>query len=579
MLLQLPPYGLFAPGQRPAPQLGDWKTLILWSEVFPNAQITKADLIRQVERVGRYRGLRLIGAINSIVRSRGVLSLEVQLPLANEFTKNLPLVRKSILVEVLKGRVLLTEEPLAILAGYIIQHGVEYEPEPDLTMNGFTNALLMVNELYGIEQIEIQRAAEELSPDTDRLESFLPMELRAAAIDNEPIENLIARIHAFVKWAREQSPSIKPHFDIDAAFIAIFGYSYEDITTAGLIVRHYFCTISSIPQQTLDPITDIEFLVASLTVQEPVRSFAQLHSLPIAQLAKELSTRDRMTAAALLPLQKHPLVDLGHGRYACPSLTFLSSALGIGIFHRLAEYYREHRISFYGFFARFLEEYTARTVERAVAKRHVAVVREFRYGGKKQRKNSSDVILIEGRYAIFFDVCNKRLKAELSLNDADLQSMHSDIDAIILDQAKQLNGRIADFRAGNYTINGISAADIDDIIPVAITHQSIHGWAATRRYIDRRLREQGLLQIGPRLEFISLADLETLVQIFDGDMSFADLLTARAQHPSEVVRARSLKNYLMLNAGWNGKGDLDNVFFEDWFRTITVKLEEWGVVS
>jgi hypothetical protein len=580
MMPNLPPYGMFVPHRMPTPQLADWHTLVLWSEVFPHTQVTKTHLIGQVQRIGKYRGLRLVAAVNSIALHNGATAPGVQLELGNEFTKKLQLVRRPILAEVAKGRILFAEEPLAILAAYIIQHGVEEEPEPDYVMHGFTNALLMVNELFGNEQLDIQRATEAASPGIDRLESFLPMELRAAAIDDEPMDHLIARIHAFVKWAREQSPTINPYLDIDAAFVAIFGYTYEDMTAAGLVMRHYFRSIDSIPQlQTLDPITDIEFLVHPLKVQQPIRDFAQLHSVPIAQLAAELSKRDRMTAAALLPLQRRPLVDLGNGRYACPSLTFLSASLGIGLFHRLAGYYgaQQLRLRFYRFFAQFLQEHTARTIEQAVAKRNVVVVREFDYHVGKQRKNSSDVILIEGRRAVFFDVCNKRLNAELSLNAADLDSMRRDVDGMILDQAKQLDGRIADFRAGRFTINGLGSSDIDDIIPVAITHQSIHGWAATRRYIDRRLREKGYLQNGPRLEVISLAELETLVQAFDGDLSFADLMNARANHSSEIARGRSLKNYLLLDAGWDGKDKCENAGFREWFDYVAIaKLTEWG---
>jgi hypothetical protein len=466
------------------------------------------------------------------------------------------------------------------LAGYIIQHGAENEAEPELVMNGFLNAVLMVNELYGSEQMEIQRSAAAASPDVDVLESFLPVELRAAAIDDEPMDHLIARIHDFVQWARKQSPAAKPYCDIDAAFMGIFGYTYEDVTAAGLLVRHYFRSIDSVAQlRTLNPIVDVEFLVGPLKVQAPVRDFAQLYSVPIAQLAAELAARDRMSAAALLPLQKRPLVALRNGLYACPSLTFLSAALGIGLFHRLAEFYgaQGHRQRFYAFFARFLQAHTASTIARAVGKRLVVVVPEFDYRIGKKRIDTSDAILIEGRRAIFFDVCNKRLNTELSLNAADLESLRRDIDGMILDQAKQLDGRIADFRAGAYTINGVGTADIDEIIPVAITHQSIHGWAATRRYVDRRLRESDYLQTGPRLEIIALSELETLVQAFDGDLSFADLLTARANHPNEVARGRSLKNYLLLDGDWDGQDRSENVGFRDWFDTVAkAKLMEWG---
>jgi hypothetical protein len=571
---------MFLPRRRPVPRIEDWHTLVLWSEVFPHARVTKDDLVEQVRRVGKYRGLRILTAIDTIALREGAAVAATQVALVNEFARNLPLLHRPVVAEAQKGRIVFAPEPLAILASYITQHGAEVEPDEARVMDGFMNAILMVNELFGAEQIDIQRSAATARPGIDPLESFLPMELRAAALDDEPFDHLVARIHAFVKWARQQPIDKNPHFDIDAAFIAIFGYAYEDLTAAGLIVRHYFRSIDSVPQlHNLDPILDVEFLVAPLQVQGPVRDFVQTHSLPIGELAPILAERDRMTAAALLPLQKRPLIGLGNGRFACPNLTFLSASLGIGLFHRLAEYHgaQGHRLKFYHFFARFLQDHTESTIRLAVVKRNALVLPEFKYKVGKKQKDSSDVILVEGRRAIFFDVCIKRLNTEKSLNAAELESMERDIDDMILAQAKQLDGRIADFRAGAYTINGLGPSDIDEIIPVAVTHQSIHGWAATRRYIDRRLREQGHLQNGPRLEIISLAELETLVQAFDGDLSFAALLTERRTHPQEISRGRSLKNFLLLDAGWDGKDKSKNFGFGDWFDSVAVaKLTEWG---
>ena len=278
--------------------------------------------------------------------------------------------------------------------------------------------------------------------------SLLPIELRASALEDEPFDNLVGRLYAFIKWARKQDPTIVANLDIDAAFMAIFGYSFEDLTAAGLITRHYFRSISSVPQlKLLNPIVDVEFLVAPLTVQAPIRDFLISYSTPIADLAKLLQPRDRMSAAALLPLQERPFVALGNGLYACPSLTFLSASLGIGLFHRLSRYYasKNRRHTFYHFFGRFLQDYLHHTVSISVDKRSAQAVPEFKYRVGKQQKDSSDLILIDGRTAVFFDVCNKRLNTELSLNVADLKTMQDDIDAMILSQAKQLNGRVNDF--------------------------------------------------------------------------------------------------------------------------------------
>ena len=573
---QLPPYGMFLPSRPQAQRrIADWQELIIWSEIFRGTTVTRADFVDQVKRVGVNRGLRLVTAINTIALRHGETSAGVQAALAADLTKGLPLVRQPISDEIRKGRVLFSSEQITILAGYIIQYGASNEPDPEHVMDAFINAVLMVNELFGEEQLQVREAA------GNDLESFLPIELRAAALEHEPMDHLIARIHAFVIWARAQDQSSKRYLDVDSAFLSIFGQSYEDVTAAGITVWNYFRNINSVAAlKILDPILDVEFLVLPLTVQAPIREFVRAHSIPIAELAGLLADRNRMTAAALLPLQKRPLIELGNGLYASPNLTFLSATLGIGLFHRLAEYFEVQgkRLKFYDFFARFLQHYTEQMIALSLDKRPAQVLPEFEYKLGKKRKDSSDVIVIEGRTAIFFDVCNKRLSTELSLNAADLKSMHADIDGMILHQAKQLDGRIVDFRAGAYTIGGLTSADIDTIIPVAVTHQSIHGWAATRRYVDRRLRELNYLQTGPRLEIISIAEIETLVQAFDGDVSYGELLSARAGHPQEIARGRSLKNYLLLNAGWNGKGKQGMPGYGEWFDSVAAaKLTAWGL--
>lgn len=579
-MMTLPPYGMFAPRPRPVPRVSDWHTLVTWDEIYPRAAVTKADLIAQVHRIGVNRGLRLITAIDNIALRDGASRPDTQLALATEFTKTSPLVRPGLLGEVRKGRIAFAPESLVILAGYIVQHGLEEEPDESLVMTAFMNALLMINQLYGEEQLAIRAAAQAARPNGDPLESFLPMELRNAALDDEPFDHLVARLHAFVTWARQQPKGKRPYVDIDAAFLEMYGRTYEDVAAAGLIVRHYFRMIDSIPQlKNLDPILNIEFLVAPLLDKQPLRDFVAARATSIAELRPILAARDRMTAAALLPLQKRPFVDLGNGNYALPNMLFLSASIGIGLFHSLAEYFgaKGKRERFNHFFAQFLQQHTEETIRRAVAKRGAPVYPEFRYPNTKPRIDSSDVFLIEGRRAIFFDVCTKRLNTENSLNAADLESMERDIDGMILSQAKQLDGRIADFRAGLYDIEGLTIADIDEIIPVAVTHQSIHGWAATRRYVDRRLREEKLLQIGPRLEIVSVAELETLVQALNGDLSFADLFERRRNHAEEIARGRSLKNFLLLNDGWDGKDRSENAGFRKWFDTVgAAKLAEWG---
>jgi len=105
--------------------VSDWHTLVTWDEIYPRAEVTKADLIAQVQRIGVNRGLRLIAAIDNIAFRDGASRPDTQVALATEFTKTSPLVSPGLLGEVRKGRIAFAPESLAILAGYIVQHGLE----------------------------------------------------------------------------------------------------------------------------------------------------------------------------------------------------------------------------------------------------------------------------------------------------------------------------------------------------------------------------------------------------------------------------------------------------------------------
>ena len=581
-------YGFFMPTKqvqllapappKAAPDLRDLHKLLTWNDIFrpiPSKQL----LISLLQQVGKYRALRLLTALGTIAFRTNDVSIATQVTLINEFASKAAYRAAVLDLTVQEERVTFAQDPLAVLASYVLQHGAEIEPDESIVLDSFFRSVLLVNELYGQDQIAAQQS---LSQTTD---SLLVFELRAAAIDDDPMDHLIARLWRFVSWARLEPAASGDYCDIDGALRQSYAnLSYEQLATAGFAIGHYFRSIDSAQKVGgIDPILSVELLAAPLSDGSAIRTFARSIASNAKEISAELGARDRMTTAALLPLQKRPLVTVQDGVYACPVYSFLASAIGMGLFHRLAEFFgaKGKRPRFQHFFGRFLQHHTEEMLRIAISKTGVSVYSEFKYnaGSHKKQRSTSDVILIDRQTAIFFDVCNKRLKAEASLYAGNVNELRLDIDAMIIDQAKQLQGRIDDFKAGYYDIGPYSTADIDMIIPVAVTHQSIHGWVATRRYIDRRLNERGYLQEGPRLEVVSITELETLVQAFDGSLNFVKLLQERSSHLDEVARSRSLKNYLLLNHGWDGKDKRSMPYYTEWFDTVlTPTLQSWGIV-
>jgi hypothetical protein len=195
-----------------AERLRDWRKLLSWSDLLEGSP-TRDDLIAQVSGIGRNRGLRILTAMQAITIRDGVTGLETQIALAREFVATASVLRTPVLDLVAKGRVLFAEEQIAILASYLIQHGAVIEPDETLVIDSLLKSILIVNELFGQEQINLHRSSKQQLElqrcGAHDLESFLPVELRAAAMDSEPLDQLIARLYTFVNWARAQDHTLK----------------------------------------------------------------------------------------------------------------------------------------------------------------------------------------------------------------------------------------------------------------------------------------------------------------------------------------------------------------------------------
>src|SRR5262249_16016983 len=151
-----------------------------------------------------------------------------------------------------------------------------------------------------------------------------------------------------------------------------------------------------------------------------------------------------------------------------------------------------------GFFGKVFELYVRRSIQRAIPDSDSLARRvypEFVYPvrGVGDRK-SSDVIVIYRDSAIFVEATASRIRMENTAISGDLASFEADIEKIIPTIAKQLTGRISDFRAGLYTIGGLTPREIRRIQPVIATLHSMPESSFTWEYFDQKRREHGLLQ-------------------------------------------------------------------------------------
>lgn len=237
-----------------------------------------------------------------------------------------------------------------------------------------------------------------------------------------------------------------------------------------------------------------------------------------------------------------PLLRLDDNVYACPHQGFLRNKLGEGIYWGFHNGYKARdgeraAATFRQFFGRFLEEYTFGLIRDASQLRaDVHVFPEHRYATRDGGVDSPDVAFFAGESAVFFEVTRKRLPLDEGICDQRPETIAVTIEELFVRKARQLQKRIADFRAGTLQYQGIDQRTIARIFPVIVTEQDFPQLIALPKMIRDAIANAGLLLDDESLQIMSAEDVELLYLDARGALDLEGILSRKAAMPLYVNR-------------------------------------------
>jgi hypothetical protein len=354
--------------------------------------------------------------------------------------------------------------------------------------------------------------------------------------------------------------------DIAGVFRDATGVALADFIAFGLALFPWFIEQSELrgtftqERQSMNPDTlfsnaRIDPAVARRVLEALLHTHESLVTVLRERLAAYPGTlRD---AYDFLAFMGRPLYQVRHDVLVPVHLGYLAARFSGGIYWTVFDYLRdaEVRLQFSSFFGRVFEVYVRRSIQRSIPDRGELARRvypEFIYRTRDGDRKTSDVIVVYERAAIFIEATASRIRMEETAITGDLRSFEADIGRIVIKKAEQLTDRIRDFRAGLYTIGGLSHRELPRIYPVIATFQSLPESFFTWEYINERLTNEGLLQgagIAP-LQVLDIEEIEILEGILPQGVSLLEILQRRIDDPQR--RYISMKNFLIATIGERG---------------------------
>lgn len=236
-------------------------------------------------------------------------------------------------------------------------------------------------------------------------------------------------------------------------------------------------------------------------------------------------------------MRQKPLLRLDERRVHRFSTRLAAERVTSGLFHYYANADTDRLQHFRTYFGRMYERYVQRCFQRMQGMLADAQLDgDQTYGSPVKR--APDVLWVEGGILCVLEVVALRL-TEPAITSADAESVRRYVDRII-GKMSQIDERLADLRAGDYTVDGLSWDSFKAVVPVVVTVEQpplVASPDAERLpmladVVDERVRSAGLFadERITRAQIIGAVDVEALEA----------LLEAGAATPSEVLVSRAL---------------------------------------
>jgi hypothetical protein len=273
-------------------------------------------------------------------------------------------------------------------------------------------------------------------------------------------------------------PELRPQgwAEVERAFHAMTGMSIADYFTVGSTVMARLVNFANSGDGAPMIAPDTYFASSHLDPSVPQAFFAftarDVDGLRVELMAEE--EKYGPTTYGSLTFERFPLVEAQPGIFIPTSAASLHRRITQGVFHVLAEAAesegrdRRHYVSAFGEVFQPLVENAVRRGEAARAENAAPITADVRYGGRSNRRRSSDVIVAYERNPVFIEVVSGPLSAATTTR-GDIETFRADLQRLVVEKAKQLNRCIDDFLAGAFTVEGADPVTTYRIWPVIVT--------------------------------------------------------------------------------------------------------------
>lgn len=273
-------------------------------------------------------------------------------------------------------------------------------------------------------------------------------------------------------------PQLRPDgwAGVEHAFASMTRMSIADYFTIGSTVMARLVNFANSGQGA--PMIAPETYFAASHVDPSVpQAFFAFTARDVDELRSELLAEEEKygpTTYGSLTFERFPLVEAQPGIFIPTSAASLHRRITEGVFHVLAEAAesegrdRRHYVSAFGDVFQSLVENAVRRGEAARSENAAPITADVLYGGRSNRRRSSDVILAYERNPVFIEVVSGPLNAATTAS-GDITTFRADLRRLVIEKAKQLNRCIEDFFAGAFTVEGAEPTTTYRVWPVILT--------------------------------------------------------------------------------------------------------------
>jgi hypothetical protein len=264
------------------------------------------------------------------------------------------------------------------------------------------------------------------------------------------------------------------------------------------------------------------------------------------------------------------------------------NAMGDGVYYALMDGYRaaagndkkardravERFTQFYG---EFFEDYVVDLFQRGyIGRKDAHVSGEVEY---KKGVLSSDVIVTEANDILFIEVVAKRMGFIDSILRLSPETIGRDIEAGVIDKARQLQRNITDFRSG-LLFPDCPRPQKKRIFPIIIAPNEWPRITIIDSILPVLEREEGLLADVEPLELFDAGEAEWLETALPSGLRLGELLN-RKNRSTKQYRLMSLHNYLYYAEPGTSPGLVPNVRIRggEVAKEIIGLVESWAATD